>query len=107
MIALPALLGTCTWRRLKGRPARSLGTRSHMPPTPTPTPTTPPPPAGGTPHKTAMATTIGVWFVNANDTEGVWHGSRSQELVLTKGEHTFKFSDSLPCKNELAFVGIP
>ncbi len=62
------------------------------------------PTVGGTPHKTEMATKIGVWFVDPDARSPVMRGASSWELVEMPETHPIKDSMPLPCPNEVAWV---
>lgn len=68
--------------------------------------TVPCPASGGTKHKTSMAKEVGVWFVDSDAQTSGWQGARAVDLVISQANHTFKAAPSLPCSNEMAWLGL-
>jgi hypothetical protein len=53
-----------------------------------------------------MTKAVGVWFVDSDAHTTGWQGARAVDLVISRANHTFKTSPSLPCSNEMAWLGL-
>lgn len=61
----------------------------------------------GVRHKTGMASSLGLWFVDKGSDRPLMHGARAQELVEAQPAHSIPHSPAgLPCPNEVAWLGL-